>query len=187
MAANDNHEIEIKFRIQDLATLTSRLRSAGFREITSRTHEKNTLYDLPGDPLRSRGALLRLRAYGDQWTLTYKDKPSTSGPHKSRREIETGVANGPALAALLAALGYYPRFSYEKFRSEWTDGSGHVVLDDTPIGNFGEIEGQPEWIDRTAHLLQIPTSEYITLSYTELFFRWKAETGSKLENMVFES
>jgi adenylate cyclase class 2 len=120
MAANDNHEVEIKFRIQDLNELTARLSSAGFHEVTARTHEKNTLYDLPGDPLRKRGALLRLREYGPKWTVTYKDKPSVSGPHKSRREIETDVTNGPALAAMLEALGYQPRFTYEKFRREWT-------------------------------------------------------------------
>jgi hypothetical protein len=67
------------------------------------------------------------------------------------------------------------------------DGSGHVVIDETLIGNFGEIEGQPAWIDRTAQLLEIAKSEYITLSYTELFFRWKAETGSTIDNMVFGS
>lgn len=187
MAATDNHEVEIKFRIQDLNALTARLHSAGFREITSRTHEKNTLYDLPGDPLRNRGALLRLREYGPKWTVTYKDKPAVSGAHKSRREIETDVADGLALATMLEALGYQPRFVYEKFRSEWTDGSGHVVIDETPIGRFGEIEGQPEWIDHTARHLEIAKSEYITLSYTELFFRWKEETGSTMENMVFGS
>src|SRR5689334_5425885 len=183
MAANDNHEVEIKFRIQELNAIAARLRSSGFKESTSRTHEKNTLYDLPGDPLRSRGALLRLRQYGAKWTLTYKDKPSTAGPHKSRREIESDVANGPSMSAILEALGYRPRFIYEKFRSEWTDDSGHVVIDETPIGNFGEIEGQPDWIDRTANVLGVPKSDYITLSYTELFFRWKEETGSNLENM----
>jgi len=185
MAASDYHEVEIKFRFQDLTAVTTRLRSSGFRESTTRTHEKNTLYDLPGDPLRSRGALLRLREYGTKWTLTYKDKPSTTGPHKSRREIETDVSSGTSMAAILETLGYRPRFIYEKFRSEWTDGSGHVVIDETPIGNFGEIEGQPEWIDSTARILGIPKSDYITLSYTELFFRWKEQTGSKLENMVF--
>ena len=28
-----------------------------------------------------------------------------------------------------------------KIRYEWSDGKGHVVVDETPIGNFGEIEG----------------------------------------------
>ena len=41
-------EIEIKFRVDDVRALARRLRSAGFRQVTRRTHESNTLYDLPG-------------------------------------------------------------------------------------------------------------------------------------------
>ena len=48
---------------------------------------------------------------------------------------------------ILRALGYAPSFRYEKFRAEWTDGKGQVVVDETPIGNFCEIEG-PAPLDR---------------------------------------
>ena len=68
-----NREVEIKFKIGDIQALTGSLQSAGFRLITPRTHEMNTLYDQPGAKLRRRGALLRLREYGPRWTLTYKD------------------------------------------------------------------------------------------------------------------
>ena len=182
-----NHEIEVKFQVQNLSALTDRLKAEEFRLITARTHEMNTLYDLPDGGLRNRGALLRLRQYGPKWTLTYKDKPATQGRHKSRREIETVVTNGPALAQIFEALGYVPRFAYEKFRTEWTDGSGHVVLDETPVGNFGEIEGPPEWIDAVASRLGISHDQYITLSYSELFAEWKQRTGSQATNMLFAS
>jgi adenylate cyclase class 2 len=182
-----SHEIEVKFRISDLSALTACLKSEGFRLITPRTHEMNTLYDLPDSGLRNRGALLRLRQYGSRWTVTYKDRPAVQGRHKMRREIETVVENGPALAQILGALGYQPRFTYEKFRTEWTDGSGHVVLDETPVGNFGEIEGAPEWIDVAAGRLKIVHDQYITLSYSELFAEWKQRTGSDAANMLFAS
>src|ERR1700741_1075482 len=105
VAMSSEQEVEIKFRIDAIEALTSRLQSAGFRLVTPRTHELNTLYDLPGGALRARGALLRLREYGARWTLTYKDKNvPQSGPHKSRREIETVVENGPATAQMLEAL-----------------------------------------------------------------------------------
>ena len=65
-----NQEIEIKFRVPDLRGLTRRLRAWKFRRITAPTHEMNTLYDLPGLPLRKRGDLLRLRLYGKEWVLT---------------------------------------------------------------------------------------------------------------------
>ena len=148
--------------------LTTKLKSSGFRLITERTHELNTLYDFPGNFLQSRGALLRIRQYGPKWTLTYKDKV-VSEYAQGPREIETRFEDGQALAAILAALGLSPTFLYEKFRSEWGDAAGHVVMDETSIGNFGEIEGPPGWIDQTALKLGISEKEYIRDSYAELF------------------
>jgi adenylate cyclase class 2 len=62
-----------------------------------------------------------------------------------------------------------------------------VVLDDTPIGNYGEIEGPPRWIDGTARGLGITPSQYITDSYAQLFADWKARTGSPAEAMTFSA
>ena len=182
-----NHEVEIKFRIDDIDALIANLQAAGFRQITPRTHEMNTLYDQRGSKLRRRGALLRLREYGPKWTLTYKDR---SGPqsdrHKSRREIETQVENGEVMAQVLEAVDFKPSFRYEKFRSEWRDSDGHVVIDETPIGNFGEIEGQPDWIDATARRLNIGEENYLRDSYAELFAAWKRKTKSKAREMTFK-
>ena len=68
-------EIEIKFRVRNLRGLTQQLRAAGFRLKTRRTHEMNTLYDLPGEVLRNRKELLRLRQYGSEWKLTISLAP----------------------------------------------------------------------------------------------------------------
>src|SRR5271157_2901606 len=145
-------EIEIKFLVSDRKPIERKLREHGFREETPSTHEVNTLYDLPGQNLRSKGELLRLRKYGDRWRLTHKSKVKL-GRHKSRGELETGVSDGEKMHAILCALGYSPAFTYEKFRGEWSDGKGHVVLDRTPIGDIAEIEGGSRWIDRTARLI----------------------------------
>src|SRR5260370_41429093 len=102
-------EIEIKFRVSDLRTLARTLRSAGFRLVTPRTHEMNTLYDLPGEVLRARGQLLRLRKYGSKWTLTHKSG-GKKGRHSNRVELETGVADGKKMDAILRGLGYAPTF-----------------------------------------------------------------------------
>jgi len=181
-----HNEIEIKFRVDDMRALNRRLRKSGFHLNTPRTHEMNTLYDLPGQPLRKRGELLRLRKYGPEWVLTHKAK-GKSGRHKTRVETETKVANGAKMESILRALGFAPAFRYEKFRAEWSDGKGNVVVDETPIGNFGEIEGPSRWIDRTAHLLQIQQSDYITNTYTELFFQWKKRTSSPANDMTFKA
>ena len=86
-------EIEIKFRVADTRALTRRLRAAKFRVVTPRTREMNTLYDLPGQTLRKRGELLRLRKYGEQWVLTHKSK-GKAARHKTRVELETKVKDG---------------------------------------------------------------------------------------------
>lgn len=179
-----NQEIEIKFRVHELGSLPGRLRQSGFRLVTPRTHEMNTLYDLPGQPLRKRGDLLRLRKYGSIWTLTHKAKGKT-GRHKMRVETETRVEDGVKMEAILRALRFAPTFRYEKFRSEWSDGRGHVVVDETPIGNFAEIEGPSRWIDRTARKLEVLPDAYITDTYAVLFLQWKNRTRSRAKEMTF--
>jgi len=146
----------------------------------------NTLYDFRGQTLRKRGALLRLRKYGAEWILTYKAKGKT-GRHKTRTELETKIDDGNKMEAILLALGFTPSFRYEKFRSEWSDGKGKVVLDETPIGIFGEIEGKSRWIDQTARLLGITRADYITQSYAELFFSWKRRSRSPAKEMTFKA
>jgi adenylate cyclase class 2 len=177
-------EIEIKFIVKNVRELSERLRAAKFQTVTTNTHEMNTLFDLRGQPLRKRGELLRLRKYGDKWLLTHKAKDG-QGRHKTRIETETEVQDGRKMEIILHALGFIPSFRYEKFRAEWSDGQGHVVVDKTPIGNLGEIEGSPRWIDRTAKALNILPSDYITLSYAELFFEWKKKTRSSTNEMTF--
>ena len=179
-------EIEIKFGVDSVPALSRRLRDAGFRLKTRRTHEMNTLYDLSGAPLRKRGDLLRLRKYGSEWLLTHKTK-GKSGRYKSRVEIETRIANGDKADAILRALGFRPTFRYEKFRAEWGDGRGHVVVDETPIGNMGEIEGPARWIDRTARALGIEPGKYVTQTYADLFFEWKRRTRSLAREMTFKA
>lgn len=177
-------EVEIKFVIHDLNAIRSSLVQHSFREVTPRTHELNTLYDHNSE-LRHRGEILRIRRYGDKWTITHKAK-SRNQRHKSRVETETRVDDGEALDHVFRAIGFEPSFQYEKFRSEWTDGTGHVVLDETPIGNFGEIEGTPDWIDRVAAQLGLHERDYITKSYAELFFDWKkAHPATKANFMTF--
>jgi len=179
-----HQEIEIKFCVAAVGALSRRLRASGFRLLTKRTHEMNTVYDFAGRPLFKRGELLRLRKYGPEWVLTHKAK-GTTGRHKSRVETETKISDGARMHGILLALGLAPTFRYEKFRAEWSDGLGRVVIDETPIGTFGEIEGPSRWIDQTATALRIRRSDYITQSYAELFFDWKTKNRHRANEMTF--
>jgi hypothetical protein len=61
------------------------------------------------------------------------------------------------------------------------------VVDETPIGNFGEIEGPARWIDRKAKALGILPERYITDTYAGLFFAWKRRTRSGAKEMTFRA
>jgi adenylate cyclase class 2 len=134
-------EIEVKFRVENIRELEEKLRSLGFHTVTPRTFERNTLYDTPDRKLRASQAILRVRKYGDRWVLTHKCLPPDHDPnarHKHRIETETEVADGAAIEQIFLSLGLVPAFRYEKWRAEWSDGEGHCVVDETPIGDYAE-------------------------------------------------
>ena len=209
-----NAEIELKFPIDDLSRLQSRLPHLGFQIDTPRAFEQNTLYDTGRRTLRLSTQILRIRRYGEIWTVTHKRQPGNSSEeadarYKVRIETETRVEDGPALAAIFEQLGYRAVFRYEKFRTEWSQSTQsiegplfanaelgpevsklpkptHLVVDETPIGDFAELEGPPAWIDQTLAALGIDRTACLTESYGRLFLDWKNRTGSAAENLTFE-
>ena len=180
-------EVEIKFRVAEIGALQARLSALGFAQITPRTLEYNRLFDTPARALRTRNETLRIRRYGSKWTMTHKARPTPEDtlPHKHRLETETELADGEALVKVFASLGYQVSFVYEKWRTEYSDGQGQLVLDETPIGVYAELEGAAEWIDATAARLDVAQSEYITASYARLFVDWTAATKNSAVNLTF--
>jgi adenylate cyclase class 2 len=183
-------ETEIKFRVDHLAALEEKLMAAGFTLVTPRSFESNVLYDTADRRLRARTEILRIRSYAGKWTLTHKRLPD-AGPgedtHKHRIETETEIADGKALAEVFRSLGLVAAFRYEKWRTEWADGEGHCVVDETPIGNFAELEGDGDWIDRASARLAVDRSRYITLSYGRLFEQWCVDHKSNARDLTFEA
>ncbi len=187
-------EIELKFPVADPQTLQSKLPNLGFQLITPRTYEHNTLFDTPVRDLRAKRQILRLREYGGIHTLTHKridDSNADSSRYKIRIETETTVSDPQALAEIFLQLGYQPAFIYEKYRTEYsifdaaTNATPHLVLDETPIGTYAELEGPTEWIDRTLAILNIDPATCLTDSYGKLFLDWRQRTGSPAEHLTF--
>jgi adenylate cyclase, class 2 len=183
-------EIEVKFQVEDGAALAASLAELGFHCVTPRTFERNVLYDTADRKLRSQQSILRIRKYGERWVLTHKRLPdghNSQERHKHRIETETEIADGEALGAVFKQLGYEPVFAYEKWRTEFTDATGHCVLDETPIGIFAELEGPEEWIDTISAQLGLDESALMTLSYGRLFEQWRQQTGSTATDLTFAS
>ena len=186
-ASSSNQEREVKIAIQDAASARQSILASEFEEVTPRHLEINDVYDTPDQFIRGRGELLRLRQAGSRHVLTFKGKSETSLAHKVREELEVTTSSGATTAAILNKLGLQPLFRYEKYRTEFAKRgeAGIVVLDETPIGNFLELEGDAEWIDQTAVLLGYSAAHYITSSYGKLYRDLCIRLGIDPSNMIF--
>lgn len=182
-------EIELKFCVPDLRVFQRCAAGAGFELKTPRTLERNALFDTPERRLLKERQVLRMREYDGTWVVTHKRPPAGNDDgafYKERLETETHVEDGESMGSVFVELGFLPIFRYEKFRTEFHDGAGALVLDETPIGNFAELEGQPAWIDTALERLGIRRDLCFTDSYGRMFLDWKARSGSPAENMTFE-
>lgn len=182
-----NLEIEVKIRWTDTADAARRLiESSGCALVESRTLESDTVFDRDTGELRRADQLLRLRRAGDQAIVTYKG-PSRGGRYKTREEIEFNISDANTFAEVLDRLGYQPRFRYEKYRTKFSTAGepGIVSIDETPIGVFLELEGEPDWIDRTSARMGLSSAEYLTRSYSSLYQEYlRTHTGAP-QSMTF--
>ncbi len=179
-------DTEIKLAVPDVGTARRLLRAAGFRVHKRRVFESNIMFDNPAGEIRAAAAALRVRDAAGAGSLTYKGKPVAS-KHKSREELEVEISDGETAARILERLGFRPIFRYEKYRTEYkqSGSSGVATLDETPIGTYLELEGNPRWIDRTARRLGFPESDYITKSYGRLYLEWCDRQKRKPTNMLW--
>jgi adenylate cyclase class 2 len=179
-------ETEIKLAIDSAAGARRLLGRLGFSIVKPRVLEINTIFDTASGALRSGRKLLRLRKAGHRHTLAFKGPP-VSSRYKSREELESEFSDPASMRRILERLGYAPVFRYEKYRTEYAgpDPAGAVMLDETPIGPFLELEGGPRWIDRTARALGFSRAGYITASYGKLYLEHCQARGVEPANMVF--
>ncbi len=158
----------------------------GYRLIAPRTLEIDQLFDRPSGELRQSGLVLRLRQAAEVATVTYKG-PATRETYKSREEIEFDVSDPDAFQTVLDRLGYQPCFRYEKYRTEFSDPveSGLIMLDETPVGVFLELEGLGDWIDRTAARLGFLKTDYSTASYHSIYQLYREKNPAAPPDMTF--
>ena len=185
---NEPNENEVKISLASRSALEAKLREAHFRISIPREHEVNDLFDTPGQALRHKEMLLRLRQVDTRSVLTWKG-PGEPGPHKNRQELETNIGSLDTVRQIFTQLGFGKVFRYEKYRTEYTDrgGRGVVTVDETPIGDFLEIEGPAEWIDSTARELGFTQQDYILDSYGQLYLQHCEKNGIQPADMLFES
>ena len=185
-------ETEIKLTVPNLHALRRRLRRLGFRAIKARHFESNRIFDFPDLRLRRARCLLRLRFEGARCQVTFKGVPARTGKYKVRSEIESHVADGIRFRQILECLGLQETFRYDKYRTTYRrkEDAGRARppiadLDETPIGNYLELEGSARWIDAVAREIGCGPKDYITASYAALYFKKCRAEGRHAGNMIF--
>ena len=178
-------EIEIKLPCDDLSEKREKLRELGATPRAPLHLESNDMYDDDAGSIAGSGRALRLRRAGDAAFLTFKGPARFEAGVKVREERETKVSDPVETAAILAALGLSPRFRYEKKREEWTFEGCAVALDETPIGNFVEIEGDPPSIRRAVTALGLDFTAAIPYTYSRLYAERRKMDPSLPADMVF--
>ena len=180
-----DREVEIKLRFASAEDARARIERAGASIRTARHFEDNVLYEDAGRTLKPNGKVLRLRRVGPTGVLTFKAKPAKDSRYKVREEIETAVSEPGKLACLLERIGLTPSYRYQKYRTVYaTDAGLQICLDETPLGCFVELEGEPAAIDAFAGKLGFGPADYVLSTYREL--QEAATGGEGSRDMVFE-
>ncbi len=180
-------EIEIKLPVSDLKKALSQIESMGARVEKERHFEDNVLFDTSERSLQQNRMVLRVRIVGAKGLLTWKGKAHISRGVKEREEIECELESPQNLITILSRLGFQPVFRYQKHRTVYRiEGVPmDICVDETPIGNFIELEGDLELINEYTGRLGYASINRITDSYVSLYFQWCREKGITPGNMTF--
>jgi adenylate cyclase class 2 len=176
----ERRETEVKLRLESPDTMRQRLAGLGAALVRERHFEENVLFDNADGSLRGSGTVLRLRKTPHFTVLTFKGPGEVVGGIKTREERETKVESAEVVHAILSNLGYRPVFRYQKYRESWSHRGQEIEVDETPIGCFLEIEGDPEGIAAVASELGYSPSDWVAESYIGLFL-----AGGGQGDMVF--
>lgn len=178
-------ETEVKIRIDDAESFCSLLDALAPEAVSGRHFEDNLLLDFPDHRLRNSRSLLRVRFAGDDAFLTYKGPPRPEGIFKTREELEVRLDSANVAVQILEKTGMTVQFRYQKYRREYLVDGTYVAVDETPIGNYVELEGSEEQIRQLAGKLGIPESGFLRASYYTLYLEYCREKGVAPRFMVF--
>ncbi len=183
-----NREKEVKIKVESFDSVIDALESQGAILEKEKYFEDNFLFDFPDRSLYEKNQLLRIRKIPDNCVLTFKGPLRDADTFlKDRKEIETGIEDGDDLIQILNSLGFVRVYRYQKFRILYGYDGIEICLDETPIGRYIEIEGDPADIIAMSGALNYRQEDFITSSYAKLHAK---EEGTddlmRLPSMVFE-
>jgi len=184
--SRSSREVEVKLGFDSADRALAAIAALGAHGVSERSFEDNVVYDRETDPLRESGKLLRLRRVGGRAIVTYKEPVPGEHRHKVRGEAEIEIDDPDEFVRIVEGLGFRPAYRYQKYRTEFRLDDLKLLLDETPIGCFVELEGPPEAIDRAARALGRVPSDYVLETYREIHERVARSRGAAPGDLVFD-
>lgn len=184
-------EIEVKFPLDGPEAMREALLGLG-AVFKGWHHEYNLRFDDAARMLTAQGIVLRLRrikgAQGVRHILTHKAPvPDAALAFKILQECEVEVSDGETMRGILESLGYEVFWRYEKRREVYHWRRVEAVIDETPIGWFLELEGEPSGIRLLVDQLGLRMENAITAGYAELFRRVCVALALSVSDMTFDA
>ncbi len=195
-AAHVEREVKLSFAAADTARAT--VAGLGAAPRRARRLQDDRLLDTPDGRLRTARSTLRVRiespaagvedgggGAGATASITFKGPPQPD-VMKVRDELETGVADGAAMLAILEAAGFVVTWRYQKYRQEFERDGTIIAIDETPGGVYVELEGDEAGVTALARALGRTTRDYINASYRGLWEDYCGAHGRPVDDMVFD-
>lgn len=183
---DDHHEIEVKFYVEAVSPIATRLDALGAVQVQARIHEYNLRFDTPTASLTRQSKVLRLRRDSASH-LTFKGPGALVDGVSQRQEIEFTLDDFESARAFLQALGYQVSMVYEKYRAVYRLETALVTLDELPFGHFVEIEGPDgATIQQVCARLSLNWGARIIDSYAALFYAVRHALGINSHHLTFD-
>lgn len=174
-------ETEIKIKIDNIDKIKTKVLEMRAELFKKRALQVDEYFDKK-NALEKSDQVLRIR---DNSILTYKGPKQKKQNMKIREEIEVMVDSGLYLKEILKKLGYTKTGAKEKYREAYIFQLTQICIDETPMGNFIEIEGSKQGVIDVAKKLGFSERNFITKSYTAMWKEFAVKNKKKGE-MVFE-
>ena len=177
-------ETEVKFYLPNIDPVRTRMIDLG-AVYKDRTFETNIRFEDPEKSLIKKKSLLRLRK-DKKITLTYKSEPPfKDNQFKILQEFEVEVSDFYAMEHILKSLGFQEEQIYEKWRETYILDDTHLCLDTMPYGDFIEIEGNKESIQKLASQIGFLWEKRILLNYLAIFDVIKRKLNLSFYDVTF--
>ena len=130
-------EIEIKVKVDNLATIESKLRKLGYT-ISAPVSQKDTIFSSPGYTSKTNNVFMRIRKQSGKTIFNLKKQITGE---LDNLEYETEISNSGAMHKILLVLGFQPMVQVIKTRKTCKYKDYEICLDNVEeLGCFVEIE-----------------------------------------------